>query len=134
MTDLHKSFFDRLDQLSPGERATLRRAAGSMLREADGSALASFYRCLPPVVEEKDASKWFAVACLRCCWDAGAAEGKALERVISGLVKQNELSDSAGHRVELLLDTRWDNDGYMLTKLTRLVKLVRQKSDRIMLD
>ena len=32
------------------------------------------------------------------------------------------------HRVEGLLDTQWDQDGYMLTKLCRMMKLIRQKT------
>ena len=134
MTDVQQRFFERLDQLGTGGRAALRRSAGTMLREADGQALSAFYRCLPSVVEERDAAKWFAVACLRCCWDAGGTEGKALEQVISELIRRADLSESSRHRVELLLDTRWDNDGYLLTKLARLIKLVRQKSDREKLD
>ena len=45
------------------------------------------------------------------------------------MIKDRDLSESTGHRAEVLLDTAWDEDGYMLTKLTRLVKLIRQKSD-----
>ena len=44
------------------------------------------------------------------------------------------MSASTGHRVENLLDTTWDADGYMLTKLARLVKLVKQKSGDVAVD
>ena len=46
----------------------------------------------------------------------------------------DKLSKSTAHRVETLLDTKWDADGFMLTKLTRLIKLIRQKSDRAAVD
>ena len=134
MTETQERFFARLDKLGTGERAALRRAAGTMLREADGPTLAAFYRCLPSEVPERYADRWFAVACLRCLWDAGEQNGQPLENTISALLRQGVLSDSAAHRVELLLDTKWDADGYLLTKLARLVKLVRQKSERAMLD
>jgi CRISPR type I-E-associated protein CasB/Cse2 len=134
MTETQQRFFARLNQLGSGERAALRREAGTMLREADGAALAAFYRCLPASVDAVQESKWFAVACMRCLWDAGEENGKPFERVIAELIKRSELSDSTRHRVEILLDTRWDSDGYMLTKLARLVKLIRQRSDRTMLD
>ena len=58
----------------------------------------------------------------------------ALEKVISQLVHSGDISNSVLHRVELLMDTQWDEDGYMIVKLTRLVKLIRQKSDRILID
>ena len=74
------------------------------------------------------------MACLRCLWDAGQEGGQPLELIIADLLRKDELSDSTRHRVELLLDTEWDNDGYLMAKLTRLVKLVRQKSDRTQID
>ena len=134
MTENQKLFFDRLDRLGTGERAALRRETGTMLQDADGTALTAFYRCLPPAVDAWQESKWFAIACLRCLWDAGETEGTPLEQIIADLVRSGDLSDSTTHRVEILLDTKWDADGYMLTKLGRLVKLIRQKSDRRVID
>ncbi len=134
MTENQKRFFDRLNRLGTGERAALKREAGIMLQDADGTALTVFYRCLPPTVDSWQESKWFAVACLRCLWDAGEMEGTPLEQIIADLLRSDDLSDSTAHRVEILLDTKWDADGYMLTKLGRLVKLIRQKSDRKVID
>ncbi len=122
-------FFERLNALGNGERAALRRKTGTMLQEADSSSLAAFYRCLPSLVPSHEEDKWFAIACLRCLWDAGTETGKPFEACIAKLIAEKELSDSTRHRVEILLDTRWDKDGYMLTKLARLVKLIKQKSD-----
>ena len=58
-------------------------------------------------------------------------EGEPLQEVIARLIKRGELSDSTRHRVATLLDMKWDADGYMLTKLSRLVKLVKQKSGSV---
>lgn len=134
MTEYQAQFFDRLNRLNKGERAALRREVGNMLQEADGTALTAFYRCLPPAVDTWQEEKWFAVACLRCLWDADEAEGAPLEQIIAELFRSDELSASTAHRVEILLDTKWDRDGYMLTKLSRLVKLVWQKSERRRID
>ena len=134
MTEGQEKFFLRLNSLGTGERAALRREAGTMLLQADGPAITVFYSCLPAAVQTWQEDRWFAVACLRCLWDAGDEGGKPFEQVIAELVRSDELSDSTKHRVELLLDTEWDEDGYMLTKLARLLKLVRQKSDRAQLD
>ena len=99
MTENQRQFFDRLNRLGNGERAALRREAGTMIQDADGSALTVFYRCLPASVDKWQEEKWFAVACLRCLWDAGNQEGTPLEQVISALMKSDDLSDSTAHRV-----------------------------------
>ncbi len=130
MTEQQQYFFDRLNALGTGERAALRREAGCLLRQADGKAITVFYRCLPVGVNPRQEDRWFAVACLRCLWDAAQETGRPLEQLIADLIKNKALSASTGHRVELLLDTPWDEDGYLLTKLTRMIKLIRQKSDR----
>ena len=134
MTDQQQYFFERLNSLGSGDRAALRREAGCMLRQADGRAITVFYRCLPSGVNAWQEDRWFAIACLRCLWDAGPEGGKPAEELISDLIRSEELSASTGHRVELLLDTDWDPDGYLLSKLVRLLKLIRQKSDRVQID
>lgn len=128
------SFLNRLNQLGNGDRAALKRAAGMMLADADGKAVAAFYRCLPWGTPRWQEDRWFAVACLRCLWDVDAACGVPFEIIVGQMIRDEKLSESTGHRVEALLDTTWDEDGYMLTKLTRLVMLIRQKSDREPLD
>ena len=134
MTETQEQFFSRINSLDTGRRAALRRSAGLPLRQADGKAVTAFYSCLPTGIDSRQEDRWFFVACLRCLWDAGQEGGQPLEQIIADLLRKDELSDSTRHRVELLLDTEWDNDGYLMTKLTRLVKLVRQKSDRTQID
>lgn len=131
---LYIPFFAGLKNLGTGDRAALRRAAGLMLKDADSRAVAVFYRCLPHEVPQWQEDRWFAVACLRCLWDTEAGEGEPFERIVGKMIRAEELSASTGHRAEVLLDTAWDEDGYLLTKLARLVKLVRQKSDRAPID
>lgn len=123
------SFLNRLKLLDNGDRAALKRTAGTMLAEANGKAVAAFYRCLPFGIPQWQEERWFAVACLRCLWDAEASGGTPFEKIVGRMIREEDLSESTGHRVEVLLDTAWDEDGYMLTKLTRLIKLIRQKSD-----
>lgn len=134
MTEEQKLFFARIDALGTGERAALRREAGNLLRRADSKAITTFYACLPPKVEPWAEDRWFAVACIRCLWNAGESSERPFEQIVAGLIRKGELSESTKHRVELLLDTNWDADGYMLMKLVRLTKLVRQKSDRAIFD
>lgn len=134
MNTLQKSFFERIDSLGTGDRAALRRETGISIRQADGKAITAFYKCFPPGVGDWQEERWFAVACIRCLWSTDVSEEEAFEKLIAELVRSEELSASIKHRVELLLDTKWDTDGYMLVKLSRLIKLVRQKTDRKKID
>ena len=134
MREQYHAFLMRLNTLGTGDRAALKRAAGTMLAEADGKAVAVFYRCLSFGVPQWQEERWFAVACLRCLWDAEVDAGTPFEKIVGRMIKDGDLSESTGHRAEVLLDTAWDEDGYMLMKLTRLVKLIRQKSDREPVD
>lgn len=134
MTETQAKFFAKINTLGTGERAALRREAGKTLRQADGHAVTTFYRCLPAEVREWDEEKWFAIACLRCLWDPGEENRKPMEQVIGDLIRMDDISDSTCHRVEILLDTDWDADGYLLAKLSRLLKLIRQRSDRTQID
>lgn len=126
-----EAFIEKLAKLGNGERAALKRSVGVMLSEADAKALAAFYRCHPPV---KDEDCWFAVACLCCFWDAKTDHEEPIEKVFAQLLEKEKISKSMLHRMEMLLDTEWDDDGFMLIKLTRLIQVMRQKSDGVNID
>lgn len=134
MMESYHSFLNRLKVLGSGDRAALKRNAGIMLADADGKAVSVFYRCLPFGTPQWQEDRWFAVACLCCLWDADVESGEPFERIVGRMIQKEELTESTGHRAEVLLDTTWDIDGYMLSKLSRLVKLIRQKSDRAPVD
>lgn len=134
MKEENRTFLLRLNVLGNGDRAALKRSAGTMLADADGKAVSAFYRCLPYGTPQWQEDRWFAVACLRCLWDAESEGEEPIEKIIGRMIDEETLSESTQHRIEVLMDTAWDDDGYMLTKLTRLVKLIRQKSDRLPVD
>lgn len=119
-------FFEALDRLSTGERAALRRASGQLLQDADARALAAFYRCLHWNDGESrfGEDRWFASACFHCLWDAASGPGQPLEQIMREMQKK---SDSMEHRLTSLLDLSWETDGYLLTKLSRIVKMARQQ-------
>ena len=83
------SFFQRLDTLPRGERASLKREAGTMLSQADGQAMRVFFQCLPFSIPQWQEERAFAAACLYC--------------------------------LQLY------EDGFMLKKLSRLIRFVRSK-------
>lgn len=126
---LNETFFERLDKLSTGDRAVLKRSTGRMLTDADSRAIAVFYRC-HPAVKEYQQEQLFAAACLHCMWNP-EVHREPLEQILLKLREQSEKLngqiDGIEHRLIALLDTKWDADGYMLTKLTRLIKMTKQK-------
>ncbi len=134
MNEIYDEFFKRLNDLSTGDRAALRRARGEMIQDANAKVLMIFYRCLPAGVPQYKEECWFAIACLRCLWDAGENGSDTLPDAICKLCNQQELSESIRHRVEALMDTSWDHEGYMLRKLYRLIVLVRQKLGNEIID
>ena len=135
MNEKMSSFFARLKKLSKGERTALKRCAGTMLAEADGKALAAFYRVLPKEVPQNQEDKWFAVACIHCLWSADEVNnGVPFQELFGKLLFDKAISESAGRRAEALLDTYWDKDGYMLTKLTRMILMIRQKTGKAPLN
>ena len=123
-----KRFFEALDALPSGDRVALKRAAGSMLEDANGRAIRIFYQCLPHAVAQWQESRWFAAGCLHCLWDANTKGRVRLVQALYQLGLDANISESMGHRLENLLDLTWERDGYMLTKLGRLIKLVRSKA------
>lgn len=94
-----------------------------MLPEAGGQAWSAFFSCLPYEVSPSMESRWFAAGCFHCLWEAGS------ERMPMGKVLYR-LKDSSGsleRRIAALFDLRWESDGYLLVKLSRIIKMARQK-------
>lgn len=120
-------FFERLDKLPKGDRTALKREAGTMLERATGRAVRVFYQCLPADVALKDAERMFATACIHCLWEPEQQDRQPLEQIFFRLGQDKAMSDSMGHRLETLLDLTWDEDGFLLTKLFRLIQVVRAK-------
>ena len=117
-----KKFFEKLSTISKGERAALRRCAGTMLKEANGQAITVFYKYLPYGLPAFQDPYWFAAACFACLWEETG--GEAIERIMS---KMKSESDSINKRLADLLDMQWDSDGFLLAKLTRIIQMMRQK-------
>ena len=51
----------------------------------------------------------------------------SVKQVLYRLGRDPDISESTAHRLESLLDLKWDIDGYMLTKLARLARLIKSK-------
>lgn len=126
MNDTIREYFERIDKLDKKQRIKLKRSCGYMLNEVDAETLSVFYRVLPYQVKY-DEDKYFTAGCIHCLWDAEEVGRKPMETVIALSNKNNELSDSFEKRFMGLLDTQWDEDGYLNKKLERMAKLLKQK-------
>ena len=119
-----KAFFEKLDKLPSGDRAAIKREAGTMLEQAGGRAMKVFYQCLPFSVPQWQEGCWFAAACLHCMSAPDVVGRISMEQALYMLAHDDATSESIKCRLEGLLDLKWDGYGYMLTKLTRIVKLM----------
>lgn len=126
-------FVDRLEALSSGDRAVLKRNAGNLLTESRGGAMAVFYRVLPFGIHPNEEELWFIVATSRFL------NRYKIEAIIENsnkdfgwtLIEINKAykSDSFDMRVRGLLDCRWnEGDGALAYRLRQMVKLADGKS------
>ena len=124
-------FMNAVDQLDTGGRTALKRAAGSRLEDAT-RALPAFYTVFPPTVPEWQAGRWFAAGCLRCLVAGNEGPVLPMPVILRELRQKGLWNDHLQSRTIQLLDTAWsDEDGYLLTKLTRFVKMLRQKEQYV---
>ena len=103
------SFFQRLDTLPRGERASLKREAGTMLSQADGQAMRVFFQCLPFSIPQWQEERAFAAACLYCLWDTDEKRRQPLEQIFYRLIKSLGKEILRGKPVQFL-----DHDAFQL--------------------
>ncbi|NLB61414.1 MAG: hypothetical protein GX802_03160 [Clostridiales bacterium] len=117
---------ERLLNSSNGDRAALRRCVGKTLNQADADALRVFYSTLPINTSSWKQERYFAVMCLSCLWKLEEAlNPKPFEQCIHDCVDPAR-SNGIYARVRSILDTEWDDDdGYLLIKLARMAKLIK---------
>ena len=110
-----------------GRRAALKRAAGKTMAAAGGNALTAFYqlRGIPKFSEWEE--KCFAVVCMMCLWDENM--WNQAEPLIEGVHRKVPADKREGFekRLQALLDLSWDEDGYFLAKLIRLIKFCKSR-------
>ncbi len=128
MNTIYGEFIKKADRLEKKDRVLLKRSCGAMLSEADGKTLTVFYRLLPGTVNRYEEDKWFLALCVHCLWDEDDnARRRPMEQQISLMNTREKLTDSFEHRLTTLLDTPWNDDGYLNQKLTRMAKMLKQK-------
>ena len=125
---------EEIKKLSVGERAALRREAGGKLCDASGRALAAFYRIIPPGLSSRKRECWFCVLTIACLWNVeDAREGDSMPELLRQLAK-HQATGGMDARIRSLLDTRWEEDGYLSAKLCRLARMLRSDNWQVMPD
>lgn len=127
------AFIEKLESLTSGDRAVLKRNAGNSLAETHGGAIGVFYRVLPFGIRPNEEELWFIVATLRFLnrYKIQASEDESFKDfgwTMSEIKKANK-SDSFDMRVHGLLDCRWnEGDGALAHRLRQMIKLADGKS------
>ena len=121
------NIFEKINTLTLGQQASLRRSAGKSLDEVDAGALQAFFSSVAPQ-KPYDQEKAFTVACIACLWKQeersnAVSFAKCLQRLRSTKDGSTEGIDS---RLRSLIDTPWnDDDGYLAAKLVRLARMLK---------
>ena len=119
-----------LTRLDSGELSALRHSAGLPVEGASMSALRAFYKACG-YCDPKREEYWFPAMCMETLWrDSDAVRIKPMAECLRGLIgKDANATESMQHRVDMLLETPWEKDGFLLGKLLNQVKLIKSKTD-----
>lgn len=132
--DEHNSLIDKLQRLTSGECAALRREAGKCLAETNAQALAIFYRIAPPELSRKQQECWFASITIACLWKVQEVQvGKEFPVMLREYARRQG-TGGMDRRFRSLLDTQWEEDGYLTMKLCRLARMLRSDNRNVMPD
>ena len=123
-------FFTNLEKMTVGERTSLKRSIGLAFNQSSAKAWAAFYKAAP-VYRPWEEDPYFFAACAFCFFSD--SEGKT-RPLVDCLRSMSVESTGIKSRLLALLDTPWDNSGFLLSKLGRILRMVHQKGYRIDVD
>ena len=129
-----QALIDRLRELSPGERAALRREAGKCLAEADGMTLSVFFRITPRNLSRRQQECWFAAMSIACLWNPEEAMCGDEFPVMLKKYALHQNRDGLERKMRALLDASWEEDGYLTAKLCRLARMLKADNRQMMPD
>ena len=117
-----------LSRLDNGDLSALRRAAGT--QGVNMAALRAFYKACgycDPRVEKY----WFPALCMDALWRTTESPViKPMEDCLGAMLTgEANTTASLKHRIEMLLETPWNEDGFLLGKLLNLVKILKSKTN-----
>ena len=118
----------QLSRLSTGDRAALKRAAGTL--GLNVPALRAFYKA-DTCREEKWERERYAAMCMACLWnEQETGPVLSMEDCLKRMCwKDNELQNAMARRVEAILKMRWGDDDYLIGKLLNLVRMMKANGE-----
>lgn len=119
-----------LGRLNAGELSALRRAAGTAASKANMTALRAFYAACGYCDPWKEAY-WFPAMCMDALWrDTEAMVVKPMDECLRGLLTgDSNTTASLKRRIDMLLETPWNEDGFLIGKMLNLVKILKSKTN-----
>lgn len=126
-----------LKKLDRGELVDLRRSIGNPFG-ANVAAAAAFYKAIcfsPSSKRERDI--WFACMCMESLWRPGEAR---IRRPFTNILHQmyfdanDNGNDSMKHRIRGLMDTPYDERGFLIGKFANFVRQWKAKNPSIIPD
>ena len=117
-----------LSRLDGGDMSALRRAAGTA--GSNMAALRAFYKACG-FCDPRMEAYWFPATCMDALWrNTETPEIKTMEECLRLLLVQNpDTTESMRHRIDMLLETRWSEDGFLLGKLYNLVQILKSRTN-----
>ena len=119
-----------LSRLDAGDLSVLRRAAGTDFRQASVSAQRAFYKACG-YCEEWQEKFMFPAVCMDALWrSTDRPTVKPMQECLKDMkAKEQETTESIQHRIDSLLETTWDEGGFLIGKLLNIVKILKSKTD-----
>lgn len=127
--EIINEFLVNLDNLPDNERVYLRRSIGLRMCDASAAALAAFYKALPidRETEKKQYEEcWFVAACIHCQTLPRQKSRMSIETATAAYLASGA-SDSYRKRVINMMDTPYESDGCLISKLARHAMLLKNK-------
>ena len=118
-----------LERLDPGELSALRRSAGAGVNRASMAALRAFYKACG-YCEPWQEQYWFPAVCMDALWrNTDGITVLPMQECMRRLLSMDAgTTESMQHRMDMLLDTTWSDDEYLIGKMLNLVKIVKSKT------
>lgn len=116
-------FFARLERLSAGDRTALKRSLGVSFAEAGAAARAAYLTAHPSYAPWEE-EPYFLAACAWCAFQNIGGPERSFAGCLRILAGEHT---GVRRRFLALLDMPWDDSGYFAGKISRLLRMIRQK-------
>ena len=118
-----------LSRLDAGDLSVLRRAAGVDISRASVSSQRAFYKACG-YCEERQEKYMFPAVCMDALWrSTDEPTVKPMPDCLRDMkAMEQKTTESLQHRIDALLETPWDDGGFLIGKLLNLVKILKSKT------